>query len=323
MAKRSETEKAPAILEARDLCKTYSSKRLFGTSRTVQALDQVSFSLSSGQCLGIVGESGCGKSTLCRMLCGIEAPDSGEVLLNGSPIGPGVSGRWRSEIQMVFQNSLDAIDPRFTAADILAEPLIHFENRKGPDLTKRLEELMELVGLPPEDLGKKGRQFSGGQLQRICIARALAVDPKLILLDEPLSSLDVSVQAQILNLLRRIKEQTDVSYLIISHDMEAIYYLADSLLVMYAGQVVESLEDIRKIDSLCHPYSRHLMLPFESRGEIESNSLDLSDTEQARTGCLYASRCPEADLECVDHPAKLTTVIQGQSVRCRKKQEER
>lgn len=307
-----------AILQANHLSKRYVSKRFFGTARSVQALDDVSFSLERGQCLGIVGESGCGKSTLCRMLCGIEAPDSGEVLLNGHPIGPGKAGEWRSKIQMVFQDSLDAVDPRFTAADILAEPLTSFTELRGEALQARMRELMEQVGLPPEDLAKKGRHFSGGQLQRICVARALAVQPDVILLDEPLSSLDVSVQAQILNLLRKIKEETGVSYVIISHDMEAIYYLTDALIVMYAGQVVETLPDVREIRTLRHPYSRHLLLPFEARGEIENTGIARDDATSARRGCPYVPRCAYAEADCEGEKIPLRACAPGHDARCRK-----
>ena len=303
------------ILEAEQLSKEYTARRLFGSARTVRALDEVSFHLEEGQCLGIVGESGCGKSTLCRMLCGIESPDRGQVSLDGSVIGPSVKGSWRSGIQMVFQNSLDAIDPRYSAAEIISEPLLYFTDLRGEALQNRMEELMTLVGLPPEDLPKKGRQFSGGQLQRICIARAMAVNPKVMILDEPLSSLDVSVQAQILNLLRQIKEKTGVSYVIISHDMEAIYYLADSLIVMYAGQIVEALEDIRQIDTLRHPYSRHLMLPFSSRGEIERNTVT-EEGKNRSAGCRYAPRCEQAGEECTCGEIALETADPGHRIRC-------
>lgn len=306
------------ILEAANLSKKYVSKRFFGTARSVQALDDVSFSLERGECLGIVGESGCGKSTLCRMLCGIEAPDHGAVTLGGEAIGPGKGGNWRSKIQMVFQDSLDAVDPRFTAADILSEPLRSFTDLRGDALQQRLEALMEQVGLPPEDLQKKGRHFSGGQLQRICIARALAVQPDVILLDEPLSSLDVSVQAQILNLLRKIKEETGVSFVIISHDMEAIYYLTDTLIVMYAGQVMETLPDIREIRTLRHPYSRHLLLPFEARGEIENTGIAADDENTERTGCPYAPRCAYAEAACRSEEIPFRECATGHFVRCRK-----
>ena len=307
-----------SVLEAERLSKQYTSKRLFGTARTVRALDQVSFSLDEGHCLGIVGESGCGKSTLCRVICGIEAPDEGEVRLNGAAIGPRTPGDWRDKIQMVFQDSLDAIDPRFTAADIISEPLMNFTDLKGEALTSRLQELMTLVGLPPEDLQKKGRQFSGGQLQRICIARAMAVNPKVMVLDEPLSSLDVSVQAQILNLLREIKEKTNVSYVIISHDIEAIYYLADSLIVMYAGQIVEKLNDIRDVHSLCHPYSRHLLLPFSSRESVSNDTLKNEESFQDITGCCYAPRCPGATDCCRSQAIDFESVSPSHNVRCPK-----
>ncbi len=305
------------ILEANHLSKKHVSKRLFSTARSVQALDDVTFSLERRQCLGIVGESGCGKSTLCRILCGIELPDSGFVALDGKKIGPGKDGDWRPRIQMVFQDSLDAVDPRYTAADILSEPLESFTNLRGEAKMERMRALMQQVGLPPEDLQKKGRHFSGGQLQRICIARALAAKPDVILLDEPLSSLDVSVQAQVLNLLRSIKEETGVSYVIISHDMEAIYYLADALVVMYAGQIVETLPDIQQIRTLCHPYSRHLLLPFEARGEIENTGMTADGFATEHSGCPYVPRCPVANEACKTEKIPFREVLPGHFVCCR------
>lgn len=240
------------LLQVQGVYKTY---RVSGR-KIVHALRNVSFSLDEGRCLGIVGESGCGKSTLCRIISGAERPDTGMVLYGGRPVRAGEN---RGRIQMVFQNSMDSVNPRLDIYHIIAEPLENLFHMTAKERRIRAGQLMEQVGLSSEDLKKYPRQFSGGQLQRICIARALAAKPGLLILDEPLSSLDVSVQAQILNLLADLKKETGMAYVLISHDLKAVYYLADELAVMYEGQIVEQIETMDLFDSLCHPYTRRLL----------------------------------------------------------------
>lgn len=292
-----------SLLQVCDVRKTYQVRSgLFAPKTAVHALRGVSFELEVGKCLGLVGESGCGKSTLARLICGLETPDRGVVRFAGQPIaqrGPGVR-TWRRAIQFVWQDSVDAVNPRWSAARILEEPLGNFFGLRGRALARRQAELMEIVGLLPRELSKRPGEFSGGQLQRICIARALAAEPTLLIMDEPLSSLDVSVQAQVLNLLREIKEDTGISLLLISHDIEAVYYLSDSLAVMYGGAFVETLDDITDYHSLIHPYTRRL---FASPVDEFTDPQELSMKVLARHHGEPTQKVDEASLTVMDHLA--------------------
>lgn len=240
------------LLEVRELYKVYER----GKKSREAALNGVSFQLFQGKCLGVVGESGCGKSTLCRLITGLERSASGQVLFRGKPAE---QQNRRGSIQMVFQNSLDAVNLYINVGKIISEPLVNFFHMNRRDRLKEVGRLMELVGLSPEDMWKYPRQFSGGQLQRICIARALAAKPELLLLDEPLSSLDLTVQAQLLNLLSDLKGSLNLTCILVSHDLEAVYYLSDAILVMYGGRVMEQIDDIKDFGALCHPYTRRLL----------------------------------------------------------------
>ncbi len=226
-----------ALLEIKNLKKSYRR----GGGKRLDVLNGVSLSLPAGECLGLVGESGCGKSTLCRLIAGLETWEGGEILFRGRTL----SGRrdekeQRSRIQMVFQNSFDAVSPHMTAFQIISEPLENFFHMKKAARRKEAARLLAQVGLPAADLEKYPAQFSGGQLQRVCIARALAARPELLILDEPLSSLDVSVQAQILNLLADLKEELRLTCILVSHDRKAVYYLADRILTMQGGRLGET-----------------------------------------------------------------------------------
>ena len=215
------------------------SKRYRGPGkRQVDAVSCLSLWIREGECRGIVGESGCGKSTLIRMLAGLERPGAGQILYKGEPVEQRMK-KHRNEIQMIFQNSMDAVNQYATAEDIIGEPLRNFTSMRRMERRERCACLMEQVGLPAADLIKYPRQFSGGQLQRVCIARALAAKPEILLLDEPLSSLDVSVQAQIMKLLETLGRENRLTQVLVSHDLEAVYYLSDSLSVMYGGYMVE------------------------------------------------------------------------------------
>lgn len=306
------------MLEVRDVKKTYKTKR-FGRSVPVRAVKGLSMNIEKGRCLGLVGESGCGKSTLGRMISGMERPDTGSVLLDGLDIYNKPSREIRAlrrEIQIVFQDSMASVDPRMNADAIISEPLINFYGLKGQCLDDRVSELLDMVCLPDGDKTKYPFQFSGGQLQRVCIARALASEPSFIVLDEPLSSLDVSVQAQILNLLSDVKKATDVSYLLISHDLEAVYYLSDSICVMYAGMVMESIEDIGDFYKLKHPYSLKLL---SLRGKCGAGSTDIenvSDSEDRIKGCPYYSRCPKHSEQCKNALPSLEKIEEGHYIRC-------
>lgn len=218
------------LLEAEHVSKGYRR----GNGKNIEVLSDVSLQVMRGQCLGLVGESGCGKSTLCRLLAGLERPSSGRISYEGRLME---NMKRQRKIQMVFQNSFDAVCHHMTAFQIIAEPLENFFGMGKRAARMEAGRLMEMVGLPAADMAKYPAQFSGGQLQRICIARALAARPERILLDEPLSSLDVSVQAQILNLLADLKKEQNLTYILVSHDLKAVYYLSDTILVMKQGRV--------------------------------------------------------------------------------------
>lgn len=261
-----------ALMEAFDLCKTYATRdRLWRQGQATAAVNRVTLSIEEGQCLSIVGESGSGKSTLGRLLLALEKPSAGHSLFQNYNLQTASSGevrRLRRDLQAVFQNSADALNPRMKAGDIVVEPLRNYERLSYRELRLKQEELLALVGLRAEDAVKYPSQFSGGQLQRLNIARALSLRPKLIVLDEAVSSLDQTLQHQILSLLADLKQQLGLSYLFITHQIQAACYLSDQLIVMERGAIVESINDIKTIEQVVHPASRRLLdarLPHHPR----------------------------------------------------------
>ena len=245
------------LLEARDLHKSFGG----GWSRKprIQAVDGVSVAVRPGETLGVVGESGSGKSTLARLLVGLEEPTSGTVLIDGAEVGRRRSRELHRKVQFVFQDPSGALNPRKTVAAILEAPLIHLLGMPKPDRRRRVEELMNLVNLRPEFLDRHPHELSGGQAQRVGIARALAADPRLIVLDEPVSALDVSIQAQILNLLNRLKTDLGLAYLFISHDLAVVESLCDTVAVMHRGRIVEQAPRHTLFGAPRHPYTRTLL----------------------------------------------------------------
>lgn len=304
------------MLQVEAVNKTFKTKRLFHR-REVQAVRDFSIEVSEGKCIGLVGESGCGKSTLGRMACGLLRPDSGTVTLDGKDLYSRSARRDRDlkhRVQIVFQDYLSAVDPRMTAAEIIKEPLKNFCLVNYEKWDDRVRELIQTVALHESDLGKYPNQFSGGQLQRIAIARALASNPDYIVLDEPLSSLDVSVQAQILNLLSDFKKDTGISFLLISHDLEAVYYISDEIYVMYAGMIMEYIRDIDEMKNICHPYSKRLLNIGDETDETvaeETSALDVADL-----GCPYCNRCERCTERCTREIPELTELSDTHGVRC-------
>ncbi|GAA1244772.1 dipeptide ABC transporter ATP-binding protein [Janibacter melonis] len=297
------TEGAEPLLQVRDLTKTFSVR---GGSLT--ALDGVSLDLARGETLGLVGESGCGKSTLARSLLMLERPESGTVRFDG--VDPfALSGKelldFRRRVQMVFQDPFASLNARMSAGDIIAEPWATHSGmyRTRRDRAARVRELLHLVGLRPSDASKYPQEFSGGQRQRIGIARALALGPSVIVCDEPVSALDLSVQAQVLNLLEELQRELGVAYLFISHDLSVVRHVADRVVVMYLGRVVESGEAQQVFDQPQHPYTAALLSAAPSldhsrrreqiilRGEIPS-PID------PPSGCRFRTRCWRATDEC-------------------------
>ncbi len=294
-----------SLIEIKKVKKRYKVRK-FGKTYSFMAVNDVSFSVEEGKCVGLVGESGCGKSTLGRLIVGLENPTEGEILFKDESVSTGSDKKvpkrlkFARDIQMVFQDSYDAVNPKFTAKKIIEEPLKNFTDMTAEEREKEVVDLLHKVGLDEKDKDKFALEFSGGQLQRVCIARALASGPKVFILDEPLSSLDVSVQAQILNLLSDIKKDMDISYLLISHDLEAVYYLADALVVMYGGQIMEKIDDISYFDKMKHPYTQRLLssIPaYEKLDGVQENaemvSMDLHVQADDFSGCPYVGRCPK------------------------------
>jgi len=231
------------MLEARDIVRDYQvSRGLFGRTRTVHAVRGISLRLERGKTLAVVGESGSGKSTLARILTLIDAPTSGELFIGGQKMDiarSGVTRDMRRQVQMVFQNPYGSLNPRQKVGDVLCEPLLLNTDKRASERRELAMQMLVKVGLQPEHYNRYPHMFSGGQRQRIAIARALMLSPKILVLDEPVSALDLSVQAQILNLLSDLQDEFDLTYVFVSHDLSVVRYIADEVMVMYLGEAVE------------------------------------------------------------------------------------
>ena len=290
------------VIEARDLTKLYEVKNFFRTVGQVRALDGVSFSLGQQETLAVVGESGCGKSTLAKLLMQIESPTSGNIVFDGKPAEDFSLSQRLHLIQMIFQDPYSSLNPRKRAWESIAEPLIISDKLKRREAKEKAEAIMEKTGLRPEYSSRYPHMFSGGQRQRIGIARALVMNPKLIVCDEPVSALDVSVQAQILNLLLEMQEQQKLSYIFISHDLSVVKHIADKVLVIYLGQVVETgrKEDI--FSNPQHPYTQALLsCSPEIRTDKRKKPViqgEIPSRLAAPVGCPFTSRCPSSKDIC-------------------------
>src|SRR5712675_1991714 len=294
----------PMLLEVDDLVQQYTLPRenLFRAGGQVLALNGVSLQLVAGKSLGVVGESGSGKSTLARAVMALETPTSGSVRLLGRDLHRLPASelrRARRDFQMVFQDPYGSLDPRQTVVRIVAEPLTAIGHVDRSEQRARVAAVLKQVGLRDADMDKFPHEFSGGQRQRIAIARALITQPKLIVADEPVSALDVSVQAQVLNLLQDLQDQFGLSYILISHDLAVVDYLCDEIVVMYLGRIVEqgSPEDL--FAHCAHPYTRALLeaIPRARAGGVRRRrgAQAIASQSVGATGCPYASRCPLAD----------------------------
>jgi dipeptide transport system ATP-binding protein len=309
------------LLEVRGLKKSYEIKRLMKHSGFVKAVDQVSFELEKGKTLAIVGESGCGKSSLAKCLMLIEDITAGEAILDGRSVQETPKGEWRSQVQMIFQDPYSSLNPRKKCLDIISEPLVIQAKLNRDEISARAREMMSKVGLRPEFENRYPHMFSGGQRQRIGIARALMLRPKLLICDEPVSALDVSIQAQVLNLLMDLQDEFGLSYLFISHDLSVVRHVADDILVMYLGQVMEYGPRERVFKNPKHPYTQALLashpdLSSQSKvGPQASVEGELPSALNPPMGCPFQKRCRSAMAVCAERRPRLADV-EGAGVAC-------
>ena len=314
-----------AILEAADLTKHFRARRgVFGGERgVVRAVDGISFTIEAGRTLGVVGESGCGKTTTAKLVLGLEERTGGDIRFEGRELqGLDAAGRrhYRKSVQAVFQDPYASLNPRMRIDAIIAEPLVTNEKLSGAEVRGRVLRLLDLVGLPARSAELFPHEFSGGQRQRIAIARALALSPKLIVLDEPVSALDVSIRAQILNLLRDLQTELGLSYLFIAHDLAAVAHMSHTIVVMYLGKIVESGDARTLARAPKHPYTEALFsaaLPSHPDERLEEIILlgEVPSPLNPPSGCRFHPRCPHALPRCAEEPPALTD-IEGRLVAC-------
>lgn len=317
---------APA-LEVCDLVKHYPFRRgLFGRSGqgAVHAVDGVSFALLRGETLALVGESGCGKSTIAKLILRLIEPTAGTVLLDGQDLAhmQGEALRQaRQRIQMVFQDPFASLNPRLSAADIVGEPLVNYGHGDAAARSRQVDALFDRVGLARYQRDRYPHQFSGGQRQRLGIARALALNPSVVVADEPVSALDVSVQAQILNLLADLQRDLGLSYLFISHDLGVVEYISTTVAVMYLGAIVEIAPRQRFFSAASHPYSRALLeaVPSPDPTRRKRRSLLQGEVPSASalpSGCRFRTRCPKATALCAETTPLLREIAPRHFVAC-------
>jgi oligopeptide/dipeptide ABC transporter ATP-binding protein len=283
-----------ALLELRSVVKEFPPRRRAGAR--VRAVDGVSLSIDPGRVYGLVGESGSGKTTVARCVLGLSPATSGSILFDGSDLTT-LGRKARREIQLVFQQPQAALDPRMTVRDLVAEPLTTHQLARGAVLEERIHQLLDEVGLSPSLVVRYPHELSGGQCQRVVIARALSTSPRLLVLDEPTSALDVVVQAQILNLLVELRDQHGLTFLLISHDLSVVGHLSDRIGVMYLGRLVEEGDAATVLSSPGHPYTRALLgsVRGKGRGTLDAPPPLLGETPPAwaiPTGCRFHPRCP-------------------------------
>jgi len=319
------------LLEVRNLRKFFPIvKGMFRTViGNVRAVDDVSFAVHEGETLGLVGESGCGKTTTSRCILRAQAPTGGEILFrrrNGEVVDLAPMSRpelrpLRPEIQMIFQDPFGSLNPRMTLFDNVGEPLLVNGMRNRRERTERVAELLRLVGLRPEFMHRFPHAFSGGQRQRIGIARALSTNPRLVVADEPVSALDVSVQAQVLNLLLELQQRLNLTFLFVAHDLSVVRHISDRVAVMYVGQLVELAPTAEIFERPRHPYTAALMravpLP-DPRAATGDGALkgEVPSPAEPPSGCYFHPRCPHAEERCRREPPALRELSPGHFARC-------
>jgi peptide/nickel transport system ATP-binding protein len=309
------------LLELVDLVKIYrlASERPFGARALLHAVDGVNLALTAGRSFGVVGESGSGKSTLARCAIALERPTSGEARLMGRALNAASRGelrRMRAHMQMIFQDPYGSLDPRQRVERIIAEPLSALEKVTRAESAARVAEALEAVGLGQADSRKYPHEFSGGQRQRIAIARALITRPKLVVADEPVSALDVSIQAQVLNLMMDLQQRADVTYLLISHDLAVVEHVCDEIAVIFRGRFIETGPTEELLAAPAHPYTRALIdAAPKLQGERRRAVAPAADGS-ATTGCPYAARCSFARQHCREEVPALRELSAARRVAC-------
>ncbi len=309
------------LLEVVDLVKVYTLARpgFLAPHPARRAVDGVGFVIEAGRSFGVVGESGSGKSTLARAVMALERPTSGVVRLEGRALHALARSElraMRAHIQMIFQDPYGSLDPRQSIARIVAEPLANLAHVAPAERAGRVEETLRAVGLGPADAQKYPHEFSGGQRQRIAIARALITRPKLVVADEPVSALDVSIQAQVLNLMSDLQREAGVTYLLISHDLAVVGHVCDEIAVMFRGRFVETGPSAALLGKPAHPYTRELVDAEPKLEEAPRPPAEAPPMPDATTGCPYAARCLYAQARCVEEAPALSPRGEARRVAC-------
>jgi oligopeptide transport system ATP-binding protein len=321
---------APVTLEVENLVKHFPvhGGLLQRRRGVVRAVDGVSFSIARGETLGLVGESGCGKTTVSRMVLKLIEPSAGRIRLRGvdvTELSPAAMWEHRRRVQIVFQDPYSSLNPRLTAGAIVGEPLENFRLAGAREKRKRVADLFVRVGLRPENMQRYAHEFSGGQRQRLGIAKALSVNPDLIVADEPVSALDVSVRAQVLNLMIALQEELKLAYLFVSHDLSVVRHVSHRIAVMYLGRIVELADKRALFESPLHPYTEALLaaapVPDPARRRARRVVLegDVPSPMRPPSGCRFHTRCPYAEPACRATDPPLIEVAPGHQVACLKR----
>ena len=311
------------LVSAKDVSRNYAVRRgIFGRTARLKAVDRVDLDVYPGEVVGIVGESGCGKSTLGRLLIGLARPSSGEVWFDGEPLGSARGARRRamkSRMQVVFQDPFSSLDPRRSVGAQIADGLAIHGVVPRSEIRDEVARLLDLVGLDPRAAARKPHEYSGGQRQRIAIARALATRPDFIVADEPVSALDASIQAQVVNLLADLRQELSLALIFISHDLHVVRHLSDRIAVMYLGRIVEEGPAAAVFSAPAHPYTRALL---EATPSMKARNVepplkgDLPDPVDPPSGCTFRTRCPIAEPRCAAAEPPLATVGEGRRAAC-------